>query len=103
MRIISQDGKVDLPYEMSVVNIAYRNDKLIYATLAGCGEEENVCEMAKYSTREKAIKAMKMMREKYLSRMELEGGPTINGGYVQPNFWVLPKAFQFPKDDEVTV
>lgn len=34
---------------------------------------------------------------------EGEGGPTLNGNYVQPNFWVLPKVFQFPKDDEVTV
>lgn len=103
MRIISQDGKVDLPYKMSVVNIDYRNGKRIIATLAGCGEDANVCEMAKYSTEEKAIEAMKMMREKFLSRMELDGGPTINGSYVQPNFWVLPKVFQFPKDDEVTV
>lgn len=103
MRIISQDGKIDLPYKMSIVNIDYRNGKGIVATLAWCGENVNVCEMAKYSTEAKAIKVMEMMREKYLSRMELEGGPTINGGYVQPNFWVLPKVFQFPKDDEVTV
>lgn len=99
MRIISQDGMIDIPYELSVINIDYRNAKKIIYETAGC----EGCDIATYSTEAKAIKAMEMMREKYLSRMELEGGPTINGGYVQPNFWVLPKVFQFPKDDEVTV
>ena len=45
---------------------------------------------------------MEMCREKYLSRMELEGGyDIVNGCYVQPNYWVLPKVFQFPKDEEI--
>ena len=58
--------------------------------------------MAKYSTKEKEIKAMEMCREKYLSRMELDGGyDVVNGCYVQPNYWVLPKVFQFPADEEV--
>lgn len=58
--------------------------------------------MAGYSTEEKAIKAMEMCREKYLSRMELDGGyDIVIGCYVQPNYWVLPRVFQFPKDDEV--
>ena len=48
--------------------------------------------IAEYSTEEKAIKAMEMCREKYLSRMELDGGhDVVNGCYVQPNYWVLPK------------
>lgn len=59
---------------------------------------------ASYSTEEKAIKAMEMCREKYLSRMELGGGyDIVNKCYVQPNYWVLPKVFQFPKDEEVQI
>ena len=47
---------------------------------------------------------MEMLREKYLSRMELDGGYDItNGHYVQPNFWVLPRVFQFPKNEEIEV
>ena len=50
------------------------------------------------------MKVMEMLREKYLSRMELDGGYDItNGHYVQPNFWVLPRVFQFPKDEEMEV
>ena len=54
------------------------------------------------ASEEKAVKAMEMCREKYLSRMELDGGyDIVNKCYVQPNYWVLPKVFQFPKEEEV--
>lgn len=95
MRIISQDGRFDLPYEQTVLS---RGDKTIYADAVNV---ENII-IAIYSTEEKAIKAMEMCREKYLSRMELDGGyDIVNGCYVQPNYWVLPKVFQFPTDKEV--
>ena len=86
MRIISQDSRIDLPYNrimlcVEEVLVTARNDGKQYL-------------IGKYSTKEKAIKAMEMCREKYLSR-------TVNGYYVQPNYWVLPKVFQFPADDEI--
>lgn len=47
---------------------------------------------------------MEMCREKYLSRMELDGVyDVVNGCYVQPNYWVLPKVFQFPSDEDIEV
>ena len=95
MRIISQDGRYDLPYEQTVV---LREETYI---LVRTMEYEDL-KIASYSTEEKAIKAMEMCREKYLSRMELDGGyDIVNGCYVQPNYWVLPKVFQFPTDKEV--
>ena len=55
-----------------------------------------------YSTEEKAIKVLDMIQDKYLSRMELDGGyDMVSGCYVQPNYWVLPKVFQMPQDSEV--
>ena len=60
--------------------------------------------IAEYSTEAKAIKAMEMLRTVYESRMELDGGyDSVHKCYVQPNFWVLPKVFQFPQDDEIEV
>lgn len=95
MRIISQDEYCDLPYEQTALCVS---GKKIYADFASA---ENVV-MAIYSSEEKAIKAMEMCREKYISRMELNGGyDIVNGCYVQPNYWVLPRVFQFPKDEEV--
>lgn len=104
MRAISQDGMQDIPYEKFVFSIT--KDNRIVATI-GCTaspEEAYFSTIAKYSTQEKAMKVMEMLREKYLSRMELDGGYDItNGHYVQPNFWVLPRVFQFPKDEEMEV
>lgn len=100
MRIISQDGEFDLPYEETTIQV-FDNGTVAAFSLTEL-ESDAFFTMAKYSTREKAIKAMEMCREKYLSRMELDGGyDIVNGCYVQPNYWVLPKVFQFPADEEV--
>lgn len=97
MRIISQDGKYDVAYE----RVSFRREGTnIYMS----STEHSNLRIAEYSIPEKAIKAMEMCREKYLSRMELYGGyDAVNGCYVQPNYWVLPKVFQFPADEEVEV
>lgn len=94
MRIISQNGKVDMPYKkialyLSCEQIVAKHEGIKYL-------------LATYSTEEKAIKAMEMCREEYLSIIELDGGyDTVSGCYVQPNYWVLPKVFRFPADDEI--
>lgn len=96
MRIISQDGTYDLPYEQTAIAV-YGAEITGYSL-----DNTRYCTLARYSTKEKAIKAMEMCREKYLSRMELDGGyDIVNGCYVQPNYWVLPKVFHFPTDKEV--
>lgn len=100
MRIISQNKGLDASYEMVVLRIVRANKE--YCVHA-CTQDIDY-EIAFYSTEEKAVKAMEMCREKYLSRMELDGGyDIVNGCYVQPNYWVLPKIFRFPKDEEVQI
>lgn len=104
MRIISQSGLLDAPYELLSISPYSGNMATIIGTFPGndLAKGDRIYILGEYSTEEKAIKAMKMCREKYLSRMELDGGyDTVNGCYVQPNYWVLPKAFRFPKDDEI--
>lgn len=96
MRLISQHGNVDLPYEQIVVCHAMESVIALY------NGEKYV--LGKYSSEAKAIKAMEMLRTVYESRMELDGGyDSVHKCYVQPNFWVLPKVFQFPQDDEIEV
>lgn len=93
MRIISQDGAIDVPYENAELE---RKGKIIYVRTL----DTVYSNFASYSTEEKVIKAMEMCREKYLSRMVLDGGyDIVSGCYVQPNYWVLPKVFQFPKEE----
>lgn len=97
MRVVSQSGMFDFPYEQVAV---YRNDNNVFCRFSNVEKSANL--LGSYSTVEKAQKAMEMCRERYLSRMELNGGfDMVNGCYVQPNYWVLPKVFQFPTDDEV--
>lgn len=99
MRIISQDGCYDISYEQAVVACL---DRTVVAYPLNDLESSDYIQLASYSTEEKAIKAMEMCREKYLSRMELDGGyDIVHKCYVQPNYWVLPKVFQFPADDEI--
>lgn len=103
MRVVSQDGMMDVPYERYCFGLDYRNtcDVIAWDTLSSA---DDIVVMGYYNSEEKAMKAMEMLREKYLSRMEIDGGYDItNGHYVQPNFWVLPRVFQFPKDKEVEV
>lgn len=100
MRIISQDGEFDLPYEETTIQ-AFTNGEVTAFSLSDIGNDYFI-PIAKYSTKEKAIRAMEICRDKYLSRMELDGGyDMVHGCYVQPNYWVLPKVFQFPKDEEI--
>lgn len=104
MRVISQNGTMDFPYDNSLVFLhesCIKGNTCVEIQL--CGDPE-IDIVAEYSTKAKAIKAIEMLREKYLSRMELDGGyDIVNKCYVQPNYWVLPKVFQFPQDDEIEV
>ena len=96
MRVVSQHGNVDLPYEQIVVCHAMESVIALY------NGEKYV--LGEYSSKEKAYKAMEMMREKYLQYLSLQGGESVLSQAVfQPNYWVLPKAFQFPQDDEIEV
>lgn len=62
MRVISQDGRLDFPYENSVVFIHPREKNIVQLQMTGDYESTTV---AQYSTKEKAKKAMEMLRETY--------------------------------------
>lgn len=99
MRVISQDGTLDFPYELSTIRVY---NEII--SMGMCKDDSCRSIIARYSTEEKAIKAIEMLREEYLKYMEIEGHVELTGhGIIQPNFWVLPKVFQFPQDDEIEV
>lgn len=95
VRIISQDGIVDVPYENCSVNsketkVFVRNVRDNWGVL-----------FAEYSTPEKAKKAMEELKYAYLSHNHLKLDKKVPKN-VSPN--ILEGAFgvfQFPKDDEV--
>ena len=57
MRIISQSGRIDIPYEVAVVYVEYES------VIAKVGDERYA--MGNYSTEEKAFKAVKMLIDTY--------------------------------------
>ena len=75
MRIISQNGEHDVPYEHCTF-WAKRPENIIYAT--PIGEMDTLLQMAEYSTPEKAEKAMQMLHEAYT------GAPLIMNNAVFP-------------------
>ena len=62
MRIISQSGRFDIPYEMAVVCVEYES------VIAKVGDERYV--MGEYLTEEKAIEVMEHLRRSYYLRGE---------------------------------
>ena len=58
MRIISQSGRIDIPYEVAVVYVEYES------IIAKVGDERYA--MGNYSTEEKSFKAMKMLIDTYI-------------------------------------
>ncbi len=113
MRIISQNGLLDVPYELIAISPYSGNMATIVGTFPGndLGKGDRVYILAEYSTEEKAMKAMEMCREQY-SQCEinkhliqkvadnLEGVSITFTGEVR-NQLADKYLFQFPADEEI--
>ena len=88
MRLISQDGMIDVPYEISALSIGgvgssatiYVRSKLL---------DEKPCVFATYSNADKALKVMEMLQKQFLDYC--------------CNYHSKSGVFYFPKDEEVEV
>ena len=99
MRLISQNGAIDVPYEMSAIR---NDDNLIILCMAGETGKGSV--IARYSTSEKAQKAMEMLRKEYGKHFFGQGGAMATANfYVPPFAFIPPKVFQFLQDEDVEV
>lgn len=92
MRIISQDGKIDLPYEQISISIDCDDERTIIAYAVSSG---TIWELAEYSKKEKAEEVMKMLREGYRNYQTTR---SRDGYYFAFDY---PKVFRFPPDSEV--
>lgn len=108
MRVISQNRKNDFPYENGTVffcEAAGRN--IIKIKISG---DDALGVLGEYSTREKALKAMEMLREAYKNNEFYHCTATTNtfqeiiGLLSNEKFKeVTSEYFQFPQDDEIEV
>lgn len=104
MRVISQNGKYDVPYE-NFVFVAEQN--MIYAvSIAGSGTKQWL--MAEYTMPEKTQKAIEMLHDKYnnIEFMKVSCTPEIFAKMQKllsdKDFYeVVENIFRFLADDEV--
>lgn len=122
MRVISQDRTIDVPYENFVFGITL--DNYISAVMDTAVRPTEVVNgiMAKYSSREKALKVMELLRETYIGMpiviqnvdvsedmaKEFERlkkcGVMVRAKNQPPEIEYINNAvFRFPTDDEVKV
>lgn len=118
MRLISQNGAIDVPYEMSAIR---NEDNAIILNMVGETGKGSV--IARYSTSEKAEKAMEMLHKAYtgmpvvFQNVELEDdvkkmfADFRKNGIILHSFedteskveYIDNVIFQFPKDEDVEV
>lgn len=112
MRLISQDGTIDVPYEQaSIETRTATNQCEIWCRYSSIPERNCVAKrFATYSTPEKAQKAMRMLHEhfeeserfkslgyKAIENLLLNYGKETTGKLLEKDIF----NFQFPKEDEV--
>lgn len=88
MRVISQNGAMDVPYELTAFHVC---NGLIRMNMAG--DVGRGTEMAVYGNQEKALDVMKSLRALHneIKLMEIRGD---GGAFIE-------NTFRFPADDEV--
>ena len=65
MRVISQDGTIDIPYDSVIIQRFGREIYFLNKNLIGVEQLVSDMDIATYSTEEKAKKAMEMLRKAY--------------------------------------
>lgn len=110
MRVISQDGTIDVPYEEVIIQRFRNGIYFLNRNLTGVEELVNDIELAEYSTEEKVIKAMEMLRKVYENNVFYHC--TAGSKRFEEVQRVLSEEqfrkatteyFQFPQDDEIEV
>lgn len=124
MRVISQDGTIDVPYDYFSLSIAsgkYEDVEVAYIYCHNLSSP-NGTKLAEYSSREKALKAMELLRETYIGMPiamqnvdvsedlakefeRLKKCGVVVRAENQPSKvdFINNAIFQFPADDEVEV
>ena len=123
MRIISQDGTIDIPYESVIIQRFGREIYFLNKNLTGLEQLASDMDIATYSTEEKAQKAIEMLRTAYTGKFVTNADVTddfneqlkelMKGGFgtvvvkdtndSRVEFNNLNGYFQFPKDEDVEV
>ena len=90
MRLISQDGMIDVPYEISALSIGFGEpDRKYNIYIRSKLFDEKPCVFATYSTKDKVLTVVEMLRKQFLDYC--------------CNYHSQSGVFYFPKDEEVEI
>ena len=115
MRLISQDGMIDVPYDKIVVKVTEHPFEMVISALFEREDCMKDIVMGYYSTESKALKVMEMLRSTYVNNeyyKSLCNGvaiPLPNNSddmkekMIATHTFRATTIFQFPKDEEVEV
>lgn len=110
MRVISQDGTLDMPYEEVIIQRFKSRIYFLNKNLTGVESLSDDMQIAEYSSNAKALKAMKALRKSYEnnefyhciagSKRFKEVQSILSEEQFQK---ATAEYFQFPQDDEIEV
>ena len=120
MRVISQDGTIDIPYDSVIIQRFGREIYFLNKNLIGVEQLVSDMDIATYSTEEKAQKAMETLRDTYqygkrvaVPKLDEYGidkedditlyNTRLINDFFKGGTYVPTKVFQFPKDEDVDV
>lgn len=122
MRVISQDGTIDMPYEEVIIQRFRSRIYFLNKNLTGVESLSDDMQIAEYSTEAKALKVMEMLRETYIGMPIVMQNVAISEDMAkeferlqkcgimvrtenQPSKvdFINNAVFQFPQDDEIEV
>ena len=103
MRVISQDGTMDMPYEISSFSMAVGKYENVEHAVIFCYNYSTSMgtKMAEYGSKEKAKKAMEELRYAYMCHTLVKMGQTPPDGIDEKLTMGLSGVFHFPAEEEL--
>lgn len=101
MRVISQDGTIDMPYEEVIIQRFGSKIYFLNKNLTGVEPLTDDMQIAEYSTEEKAKKAMEELRYAYMCHSLVKMGQMSPDGIDEKLTIGLGGVFQFPAEEEL--
>lgn len=88
MRVISQDGTLDMPYEEVIIQRFKSRIYFLNKNLTGVESLNDDMQIAEYSTEEKAKKAMEELRYAYMCHSLVKMGKSPLDEIGEKSLWV---------------
>ena len=101
MRVISQDGTIDMPYESVIIQRFGREIYFLNKNLIGVEQLVSDMDIATYSTEEKAKKAMEELRYAYMCHSLAKMWQTPPDEIDEKLAMGLSGVFHFPSEEEL--